>query len=77
METIFMELIDKRKLKKRKKEVKVVCDFLEFLKLGIGMKFYIEQNLDGEEKGLMPVEMNPEQIDKLLLGFYEALDGKK
>lgn len=77
METLFTGLKNKRKLEKQKKEAKIICDFMNFLDIGIGIKFYIEQGLDGGEKGLLPVEMNPEQIDKLLIGFYEALDGKK
>jgi len=77
MKTLFTELVDKLKLEKQKKEVRVVCDFIEFLKVGVGMKFYVEQNLDNGENGLLPVEMNPEQIDKLLIEFYKTLEGKK
>ena len=76
MKTLFTELVNKRKLEKRKKEVTVVCDFLNFLNV-MDFKFYHQENLENGEKGLLPVEMNPEQIDKLLLGYYEALDGKK
>ena len=76
MMTIFKELINKRELEKRKKEVRVVCDFMNFLKFGVGMKFYVEQDLGNDEKGVLEIGMVPEQIDKLLLEFYEVLDGK-
>lgn len=68
---------EKRKLEKQKKDVRIICDFLEFLKLGVGMKFFIEQDLGNDEKGLLSIDMNPEQIDGLLLEFYKVLDGKK
>lgn len=77
MRTIFKELIDKRRLEQRRKDVKSICDFMNFLKLGVGFKFYVEQDLGNDEKGMLEIDMVPEQIDQLLIEFYKALDSKK
>ena len=76
MKTIFTELVNKRKLEEKRKQSRIIVDFLNFMNIN-GLRFHTEVDLGDDGKQVLQLDPSPEQIDVWLINFFDVYDKVK